>query len=140
MRTYDKETFARLCKLIQQEDEESRNWLMNNGYRELAEFWDAIDGVEKSFSWLMENGHRPLAAAVDAISGNDKAKVWLLQSGYRQIAAFVDACSGSASAVNWLVQNREPGWIMVAKEISQKEKKKEKNFFARLFNFGNPFS
>ena len=139
MKAYDREAFNQLCILVKQEDEDARKWLMENGCRELAEFWDAIDGVEKSFSWLMENGFRPFAAAVDAISGDSKAKVWLLQSGHHEIAAFVEACNGSAAAVKWLVQHKEPGWLMVAKEISQKEKKKEKNFFQRLFSFGNPF-
>jgi hypothetical protein len=139
MKSYDKEVFEKLILFVRNEDAEAENWLMDNGYRELKEFWDACEGVEKSFKWLFDSGYKQLAATVDALEGNDKAKVFLLSSGNRELAAFVEACSGSQKAVSWLLQYHHQGWVMVAKEIFDKEKKKSKNFFLNFLNFGNPF-
>ena len=139
MKNYDKEVFEKLILLIRKEDEIAGKWLVDKGYRELKEFWDACDGMEKSFRWLLENNFRQLAATVDAINGNDKAKVFLLSSGNGELAAFVEAANGSQKAISWLLKFNHQGWVMVAKEFFEKEKKKDKNFFSTFLNFGNPF-
>ncbi len=139
MKTYDKEVFEKLIRFIRKDDPDSAEWLMENGYRELKEFWDACEGVEKSFKWLMENGYKQLAATVDAIDGNDQAKVFLLSSGNRELAAFVDAAKGSQKAISWLLKFSHHGWVMVAKEIFDIDNKKEKSLFWSFLNFGNPF-
>ena len=139
MKTYDKEVFEKLILYIRRDEAEVGEWLVDNGYKELKEFWDACEGVERSFQWLMENDYKQLAATVDALDGNDQAKVFLLSSGNRELAAFVDATTGSKNAVGWLLKYNHKGWVMVAKEIFDIEKKKDKNFLWSFFNFGNPF-
>ena len=139
MKSYDKEIFEKLILLIRNNDKAAEQWLIENNCKELIEFWDACEGIEKSFKWLLDNGHKALAATVDAINENDKAKVFLLSSGNRELAAFVEASTGSQSAISWLLKNNHQGWVMVAKEIFDKEKKKDKNFFSTFLNFGNPF-
>ncbi len=139
MKSYPIEAFEHLVLCVRNDDEMAQQWLVDNDYRELSEFWDAFEGVEKSFKWLMENGYRPLAATVDAMAGDDKAKVFLITSGNRELAAFADACEGKAPAVNWLIQFGHKGWILLAREIAAREKKKDKSFFWSLLNFGNPF-
>jgi hypothetical protein len=138
MKKYDKEVFEKLIRIIRTDDAECERWLDDNGYRELREFWDALEGVENSFKWLLNNGYRQLAAVVDAMNGNDQAKVFLLSSGNRELAAFVEATTGSQKAVSWLLKGGYGGWVMVAKEIHEKNKKKEKSFWS-IFNLGNPF-
>jgi hypothetical protein len=140
MKSYDKEVYEKLILLIRNEDKQASEWLVTNGYQELKEFWDAYEGVEKSFKWLLENNYKQLAAAVDALNGNDKAKVFLLASGNRELAAFVEATSGSQNAVSWLLKYGHHGWVLVAREFFEKNKKKEKGFFSNFLNFGNPFS
>ncbi len=139
MKGYDKEVFEKFILFVRNEDKEAENWLMENDCRELKEFWDACEGIEPSFKWLFENGFKQLAATVDALDGNDKAKVFLLSSGNRELAAFVEATKGSQKAISWLLKYNHHGWVMVAKEIFEKEKKKERNFFWSFLNFGNPF-
>lgn len=139
MKGYDKEVYEKLILLVRNDDKEAEQWLMDNGYRELKEFWDACEGVEKSFKWLMENDYKQLAATVDALDGNDKAKVFLLTSGNRELAAFVEAAAGSQKAISFLLRFNHHGWVMVAKEFFEFDKKKNKNFFWSLLNFGNPF-
>ncbi|MCC7232254.1 MAG: hypothetical protein IT242_04875 [Bacteroidia bacterium] len=139
MNNYEKDEFEHLILLIRTGKKEHREWLLENNCRELVEFWDACEGDEPAFKWLLENHHRPLAAAVDAMFANDKAKAWLLTSGNRELAAFVDACDGAATAVTWLMKTGNKGWVMVAKEIHEKDKKKNGSFIWTFLNFGNPF-
>lgn len=139
MKNYDKEVFEKLILLVRKEDKDAGQWLFDHGCRELREFWDACDGMEKSFRWLLENDFKQLAATVDAIEGNDKAKVFLLASGNRELAAFVEATTGSQKAIAWLLKYNHQGWVMVAREFFEKDKKKNNNFFSTFLNFGNPF-
>lgn len=139
MSDYDKTTFEKLIHVIRSNDKDAEKWLVDNGHRELKEFWDAYEGMEPSFKWLMENGYRHLAAVVDAMNENDKAKAFLLSSGHRELAAFVEAANGSKSAVSWLLKYKHFGWVMVAKVLFEKNKKKEKSFLWSFLNFGNPF-
>ena len=140
MKNYSHETFEHLVLLVRKDDEIDRNWLLNNNNRELVEFCDAIDGMENSFKWLLDNNFRQLAATVDAYNGSDKAKLFLIKSGNRELAAFIDACDGSKTAISFLSKYDHKGWLLLAKEIFDKEDKKEKKgIWGMLFNLGNPF-
>lgn len=139
MKKYDKEVFEKMIMLVRKEDPEAAQWLIDNQYRELKEFWDACEGMEKSFKWLFDNGWKQLAAAVDALDGNQKAKVFLLSSGNRELAAFVEATTGNQKAITWLLKNEHHGWVLLAKEFFDFDKKKDKGFFWNLLNIGNPF-
>ena len=140
MKNYSHETFEHLVLLVRKDDDMDREWLLNNDHRELVEFWDAIDGMENSFKWLMKNDFRQLAATVDAYNGNDKAKLFLIKSGNRELAAFISACDGNQSAIAYLSKTDHKGWLLLAKEIFDKEAKKEKKgIWSTLFNLGNPF-
>ncbi|MBK7911282.1 MAG: hypothetical protein ACOJUL_09290 [Candidatus Pollutiaquabacter aromativorans] len=139
MRDYSPKVFEQLLLLVRDEDVEARAWLDREGYPELPHFWDALENVERSFKWLMENRFPELAATVDAMNGNDKAKVWLLSNRQRELAAFVDACNGQAGAVQWLIKAGEKGLLLIARELDERRKKRDKNFFWSLINLGNPF-
>jgi len=140
MKRYSNDIFEHMVLLVRKDDELDREWMMNNDCRELLEFWDAIDGMENSFKWLMDNDYKQLAATVDAYNGNDKAKLFLIKTGNRELAAFVDACNGSKSAAGYLIKHDFRGWLLLAKEIFDKEEKKEKKgIWGMLFNLGNPF-
>jgi hypothetical protein len=138
MKSYENKAFEKLIILVRNENKDARAWLVENDYRELAEFWDALDGIEPAFKWLLNNNYRQLAATVDAMNGDDKAKVFLLKTGNRELAAFVEASEGSQNAVSWLLRGGHHGWVLLAKELFDRDKKKEKSFWS-LFNFGNPF-
>ena len=139
MKKYDSAALLRLCVYIQGE-EVAGQWLKDNGHRELYEFWEAYEKVEKSFRWLLENNHKELAALVDGLHGDDRAKLFLLKGGHRELAALIDASSGSKPAVEWLIRFGHKGWLAVAREIFVWNKKHEKKGFWKIFDFGNPFS
>jgi hypothetical protein len=139
MRKYPLPAFEKLAIAIRDKDEDALQWLRDNGFLELAHFWDAVEGMELSFRWLLENDFRHLAAVVDGLFGKESAKAWLLQSGYASLAAFIEASEGSPKAVAFLIKSGDKGWIHVARAIAEREKKKNKSFFWSLLNFGNPF-
>jgi len=138
MKEYDSSALKKLSATIRG-DEVAQQWLKDNGYRELSEFWDAYESIEKSFQWLKNNGFIHFAALIDAMSGKDAAKVWLIKSGYRMLAAFADASEGNKTAVEWMAQQRNYDWLEVAKAIFDYNEKKKKKGFWNIFNFGNPF-
>ena len=65
MKEYPISVLRKLSAAIRDE-EGAQKWLVDNGYRELSEFWDAYENVEKSFQWLKDNGFTiiPLKMAV----------------------------------------------------------------------------
>jgi hypothetical protein len=139
MRDYPIEALNKLSAAIRNE-EDAQQWLVDNGYRELSEFWDAYEEVEKSFQWLKNNGYLQFAALIDAMSGNVTAKTWLLRNDYRWLAAFADAAEGNKTAIDYLITTPEKLWLTVAKTIYDYEKKKKKRgFLSTLFNLGNPY-
>jgi hypothetical protein len=139
VREYDMQEIQMLCKTIRGEEGASE-WLTNNGFKELSEFWSAYEDVEVSFQWLKENGYLHFAALVDAMSGNETAKAWLIKNKFVALGILVDAAAGNKSAVEWLLKAGEKGWVLVAKEIFEYEQKKnKKGKFWNIFNLGNPY-
>jgi len=138
MKKYDTVSLLKLCALIK-EEAGAKEWLIENNCRELYEFREAYENVEKSFKWLLENNHRELAALVDALHGNDTAKLFLVKSGLPDLAAFIDAADGNKAAVAFLVKSGNTGWLAVAREMHAWNKKHEKKGFWKIFDFGNPF-
>jgi len=139
MKQYPVEAFDRMVRTIRDKDETAQQWLLDNGFPELYHLLDAIENVEPSFRWLLDHGYRHLAAVVDGLGGKDQAKAWLLKSGHPDLAAFIEACDGSPRAVGFLLKSGEKGWILLAREIHAREKKKERNILWSFLNFGNPF-
>ncbi len=138
MREYDDFSLLKLCAAIRGE-EGAQEWLIDNGYKELSEFWDAFEDMEKSFTWLLENNHRELAALIDGFRGQDDAKMWLIKSGHRELSALIDASEGNKAAVLFLLKSGNKGWLAVAREIYGWNQKNKKKGFWSIFDFGNPF-
>ena len=137
MDSYPDTAIEKWCDYISGNDDAGK-WLIENNFRELAEFWDAYENIEKSFQWLKNNGFVHFAACIDAMNNNSKAKLWLLQYGYTDLAAFCDASEGNQKAVSMLLQDEKYQLIKVARTIHNTERKKKKTFW-RIFDFGNPF-
>ena len=63
-----------------EEDGDSfHQWLLENGYPELAALSDTIKGSRNALEWLMKNKYFHLAAFDAAIDNNKNAKEWLSQ-------------------------------------------------------------
>src|SRR5437763_7046868 len=135
MKEYEPIVLKKFSSLIKKE-EGANEWLVENGYPELPQLWDAIAGIEKSFQWLKNNDFVHFAAMTDAMHGKAQARAWLIQHGYRVLAAVCDAADGNRIAVALLLKLQELDWLNVAKAMYDFFKKKEKR---SIFNFGNPF-
>jgi len=53
MNEYDSTALLKLCALIRGE-EDAQQWLVDNGYRELSEFWDAVENLESLLSGCLK--------------------------------------------------------------------------------------
>ena len=137
LKDYDINALSHFAAMVR-EEKGAQEWLVENGYRELSEFWDAYTGIEKSFKWLLENGYKHLAAAVDAASGQDKAKLWLIANGYRELALFISATEGNKAAVAVLLKSQYKGLVGVSHEIYEYNRKRSKGLRG-FFNTLNPF-
>jgi len=134
---YPETAIEKWCEYISGNND-AGTWLIENNFRELVEFWDAYDNIEKSFQWLKNNGFLHLAACIDTLNHNSKAKLWLIKYGYSELAAFCDASEGNQEAVSILLQNEKYQLVKVAKTIFSYQKKRKRSFW-KIFDFGNPF-
>lgn len=71
----------------------------------LLAFEFAIAGKTEFFNWLLNNGYPELAALSNAIRGNTKAIDWLINNRYQHFAAFDAASVDDDRALKWLEDN-----------------------------------
>jgi len=81
----------------------------------LLAFDNAIQGKNEFFEWLLENGFPELAALSNAIRGNTKAIDWLMKNGYVHYAAFDSASVDDDRAMAWLENHNHNILALVAK-------------------------
>lgn len=95
-----------------------RDWLLQNGYRELGVFVFALRNKDDANKWLFEN-YRHLAAAVTASKGDKKALQWLKDVDLDILAKTAETGDGSEEAFKWLMENNQRELAMVGKRIEQ---------------------
>ena len=100
-------------------NKEILNWLLKNGYPELAALSHAIRGSQDAFAWLMNNGYPHLAALDSAIDEDQKAYLWLKHNKYLFEIVFADACHGKKEAMDWFVRHELLGLLRVTQKIRQ---------------------
>jgi hypothetical protein len=98
-------------------NEEIQNWLLSNGYAELAALSSAIRGSEDAFKWLMVNGFPQLAALDSAIDEDKKAYAWLNHHEHYFLAVLSDAVHQQPEAIDWLTKNDLKVFLMIAAKI-----------------------
>ncbi|HAL64064.1 MAG TPA: hypothetical protein DCX03_02630 [Bacteroidales bacterium] len=92
------------------------DWLLKNGYPDLAALSYSIRGSEEAFKFLLK--YYPRLAALDAaIDNNEKAYLWLKEHNYHFNIIFADACHGKPEALKWLMDHQLEGFISVAEKI-----------------------
>jgi len=98
-------------------NKEILDWLLKNGYGELAALSYAIRGSREAFSWLMDNGYPHLAALDSAIDKDPKAYQWLKDHNHLFLMVFADACNGKKDAMEWMVRKELTGLLRVTQKI-----------------------
>lgn len=98
---------------------EFRQWLMDNGYPELAALSDAVKGSKSALKWLMDNKLYHFAAFDSAIDGKEKAKQWLLKFHFDILALTAAAVNKDADAIRILMERDLRIYIIIAEKIRQ---------------------
>src|SRR4051812_47411802 len=102
-KTYNGEAIRKMTAMFQPFNTPSYNWLMEKGYRELAEAAEFLmSGKEKNFKWLVENKFYEIAAFINASKGDKKAFQWLMQNNSIFWAATANAVNKDVKAMMWL--------------------------------------
>jgi len=96
------------------------DWLIHNGYPEVAALSHAMRGSDEAFSWLMANGFLHLAALDSAVTSEDpKAVNWLKQNKHLFLIVFADACKGQPAAIAWFRKHQLDAFLMIAGKIKK---------------------
>ena len=96
---------------------EITDWMIQNGYPELAALSHAIQGSDEAFLWLMKNKFPELAALDSAIDEDPKAYEWLKNSNYLFHIIFAECCRGKQEAIAWMLQKDLNALVRIAQKI-----------------------
>ena len=122
---YSKETIVKLTGWIEGEAS-SLNWLIANGYKELALLKPALfDDDRKSYEWLVQNKKLVLAAFVRAVRDDKNAFEWLMKNKLVTWAATSNAVNKDREAMMWLQKNGYMHFADLAVAIQRKFKQLE---------------
>lgn len=94
-----------------------RNWLMANGYKELALFVYALNNKDAAREWLMTNKYYQLMAVINGAEGNKTAINWLNNFGFDVLAKVAEAASGNQESFAWLLKNNQRELALLSKKI-----------------------
>lgn len=100
-------------------NEEILNWLMDNGYPELAALAQAVRGSEQATDWLLSQKYYHLAALDAAIDEDMRAYEWLNRHRHFFLIIFADACRGKPAAIRWFTDRGLEGILNIAVTIKK---------------------
>ena len=92
-------------------------WLMKNGFAEVAALAYAIRGSEDATEWLFQNKFYHLSALDAAIDENMDAHAWLVKFKHPFLVFFAEACCGKESAFTWFRTNQLEFFVLIAMKI-----------------------
>ncbi len=104
----------------------------------LLAFGKAVDGDKDFFEWLLNNGFPELAALANAIRGDEGAVQWLLKSNYPQYGVLSNAMDNETNAVKWLIEYKDDFLLHFAQAARGNDdsiewlRKKQLNIFIML--------
>ena len=81
-----------------------REWLTNNGYKELGLFCFALNNDSKAKNWLFENGYAHLLATINGAEGDEIAIKWLEKGGFMTLYHIARATDGYDDSKKWLIK------------------------------------
>ncbi len=96
-----------------------REWLLQNGYRELGIFVFALRNKTDAKEWLMKNNFPHLGATISGAEGNPNAVAWLEKYKFDVLAKVAMVGHGDEKALQWLIENGHREMAVVAKQIEQ---------------------
>lgn len=94
-----------------------RDWLLENGYKELAMFTYAVRNKDDARQWLMDNGYAHLMAMINGVERNEIALKWLQRFNFTILEKMALSADGDDVAHQWLLHNGHKEFAYVAKKI-----------------------
>ncbi len=116
MERYDVKILLMLLKAIQGY-KDYFEWLLKNGYPELAAFSGAIRGDRDALRWLFDNKCEWLGIIVNAIDGKEEARQWLAKGMHPVNLMFAMACIHEETAIRWLRERDLQVFLLLADEV-----------------------
>lgn len=98
-------------------DNRFTEYLLHNGFPELAALSRAILSDLDALKWLMDNGYPEFAILSDAIDDEDEAIEWLEKAHCDFLSKFAAACRKDDAAIKWFVDNELHGFIPIIRTI-----------------------
>lgn len=117
MEEYPVKILMAFAETFSEKDGKFYQWLLENGYPELAALSSSVRGSNAALNWLMENKYFHLAAFDDAIDNNKSAYDWLIKNGYPILAITAEAVNDKESAKVFLEKNELDVFLYIAKNI-----------------------
>mgnify|MGYP007032648919 FL=1 len=96
---------------------EIRDWLMQNGYPELALVCHALQLDDSARSWLMANQHPHLMALVSGSEGDAQAIQWMEKFGFNYLKDVALGADNDDEAVTRLIKAGQREWAGIALKI-----------------------
>ena len=96
---------------------EIRDWLMQNGYAELALTCHALHLDDSARSWLMANQHPHLMALVSGSEGDAQAIQWMEEFGFNYLKDVALGADNDDEAVKRLIKAGQREWAGIALKI-----------------------
>lgn len=94
-----------------------REWLLNNGFPELAVFTFALRNKTEARNWLMEHKFPHLMALIRGIEGEEGARKWLLQHNFKLLFLMALAADNDEIAMKKLRDLPEKEWALIAERM-----------------------
>lgn len=94
-----------------------REWLIENGFKELGIFVYALHNKDDARKWLMENGHQHLLATIVGAEGKKDAIDWLERYDFDLLARVARSADGDEKSFHWLQQNGHRELAMLSKRM-----------------------
>ncbi len=98
-------------------DRRFTDFLLHNGFPELAALSRAILSDVDALKWLMDNGYPEFAILSDAIDDEDEAIAWLEKYHCDFLSKFAAACRKDDEAIKWFVDNKLDIFILIIRTI-----------------------
>ena len=98
-------------------NEKITQWLMKNGFPELALFKYALRNEERSRDWLFNNGFKHLLALINGIEGKEDALDWLARHEFDTLREMALVGDGDQEAFDRLIASDQKIFAMLAKKM-----------------------
>lgn len=99
-------------------DRKFTNFLMANGFPELAALSSAILSDTEALDWLIKKSNYPeFGVLSNAIDGEDNAIAWLERYHCDFLSRFAAACRKDDEAIKWFVDNHLDIFILMIRTI-----------------------